>query len=80
MQGWGDLKMSRLRHQILSEVLAFAETTGLSDSRIGLAAVNDAHLVRRLRLGYGTQLCTLERLETWMSAEMERRTEAVEAA
>ena len=68
--------MSHIRSQVLASIAAFAAETGMSDSRIGVSAVNDAHLVRRLRLGYGTQLSTLERLEEWMSAETARRAPA----
>ena len=60
--------MSRIRQQILSEIAAFAAKTGMSESRIGIEAVNDGYLVRRLRLGFGTQPSTLERLEQWMAA------------
>lgn len=69
-----EASVSRIRQQILSEIATFADLTGMSDSRIGLEAVGDGHLVRRLRLGYGTQLGTLERLEAWMSAQVDQRT------
>lgn len=72
--------MSSIRRQVLEGIFAFSEQTGISKRRIGVEAVNDSHLVRRLRLGHGTQLSTLERLEAWMSAELERRAKMSEAA
>jgi len=68
-----EVAMSRIRQQILSEIALFREATGMSETRIGLDSVGDGHLVRRLRLGHGTQLSTIERLDAWMSSEMERR-------
>ena len=65
--------MSDIRRHVLDCISDFCERTGMSERRLGVEAVNDPHLVRRVRLGYGTQLSTLERVEAYMAAEMERR-------
>jgi hypothetical protein len=62
-----------IRDHILVRIDDFLEATGVSERRLGLDTVHDAHLVRRLRLGHGTQLSTLEKLEVYMAAELDRR-------
>ena len=72
--------MSTIRRQVLDGINSFRESTGISERQLGVEAVNDSHLVRRLPLGHGTQLSTLERVEAWMCAEMQRRSEMAEVA
>ena len=61
-----------IRARILERIAEFRAATGISERRLGLDTVNDAHLVRRLRIGHGTQLSTLEKLETFMREETVR--------
>jgi hypothetical protein len=62
-----------IRGHILQRINEFLDVTGISERRLGIETVHDSHLVRRLRLGHGTQLGTLERLEVFMRAELDRR-------
>lgn len=72
--------MSHIRRKILEQIDEFCTRTGISARRLGVESVGDSHLVRRLRLGHGTQLSTLERLEAWMAAEPEKRSHLFKAA
>ena len=72
--------MSTLRTRIIADIDAYLTETGMSDSRLGREALGDSHLVRHLRMGRGTQLDRLERLEEWMTAERSRRVRVPELA
>ncbi|HEY5828297.1 MAG TPA: phosphopantothenoylcysteine decarboxylase [Hyphomicrobiaceae bacterium] len=53
---------------LLAEIEAFLEETGLSPTKLGLAAVNDGHLVANLRKGTSVTLKTADRVRGYMAA------------
>lgn len=55
------------REQLLSEIEAFLERSGLSPSRFGFEALNDRGFMNRLRAGADVTLGTAERLRAFMS-------------
>jgi phosphopantothenoylcysteine decarboxylase/phosphopantothenate--cysteine ligase len=53
---------------LLAEIEAFLATGGLTPTKFGLAAVNDGHLVAKLRRGSSVTLKTADRVRAFMAA------------
>jgi phosphopantothenoylcysteine decarboxylase/phosphopantothenate--cysteine ligase len=53
---------------LLGEIEAFLAARGLTATKFGLAAVNDGHLVAKLRRGGGVTLKTADRVRAYMRA------------
>ena len=54
--------------KLLSEIEAFLVQHGMSRTRFGIATMNDAKILKRLRAGMTCTLKTAERLRSWMEA------------
>jgi phosphopantothenoylcysteine decarboxylase/phosphopantothenate--cysteine ligase len=52
---------------LLAEIEAYLARTGASATKLGLAAVNDGHLVANLRKGHSVTLKTADKVRTYMS-------------
>ena len=61
------LSMPGAARNLLAEIEAFLEQTGLSPTKFGLAAVNDGHLVANLRKGTSVTLKTADRVRAYMA-------------
>jgi phosphopantothenoylcysteine decarboxylase/phosphopantothenate--cysteine ligase len=53
---------------LLAEIEAYLRETGVSATKFGLAAVNDGHLVAKLRRGTSVTLKTADRVRSYMAA------------
>lgn len=60
---------------LIEEVDAFLQRTGMTQTAFGLRVLNDASFVRRLRQGLDVRLSTVERLRSFMR-EYEREERA----
>jgi hypothetical protein len=61
---------------LLSEIDAFLQRTGMTQTQFGQEAMNNGSFVRQLRNGYGVTLRTLDKVRAFMSewdAEQKRR-------
>jgi hypothetical protein len=56
------------REALLSDIDAFLARHGMPDSRFGRDAVNDSHLLRRMRAGGDVTLGTADRLRAFMAS------------
>jgi hypothetical protein len=56
------------RETLLRDIDAFLRQQRMAETRFGLAAVNDGHLIRRLRAGGNLTLRTVERVRAFMHA------------
>jgi predicted Ser/Thr protein kinase len=61
--------MSSSQKSLLEEIEAFLELSTLSPTAFGEKAMNDRHLVRRLRDGGSVTLKTADKLRTFMEAQ-----------
>jgi hypothetical protein len=52
--------------QLLSEILTFCQSTGMSETTFGVEAVRDGHLVRRLREGKSITTRRLDQCRDFM--------------
>ena len=52
---------------LLEELTEFAERFGISDTRLGLDATGDCHLVHRIRRGSTPRRSTILRLRRYMA-------------
>ncbi len=52
--------------QLLTEILAFCQVTGMSETTFGVEAVRDGHLVRRLREGKSITTRRLDQCREFM--------------
>ena len=59
--------MTNSAMQLLSEIEAFLKRTGMPATNFGLEAVNDGHLVKRLRAGKGLTLSRVDRIREFMA-------------
>src|SRR5262245_3078906 len=64
--------MGGKRTELLSEIEAFLAETGMAATKLGLSAVNDSHLVKRLRQGSSVTLKTADRLRAYLAQERAR--------
>lgn len=64
-------KFTPYRDALLGEIEAFCATREMSVTTFGLRAVNDPNIVPQLRGGRDVRLSTVERLQTFMRAEIE---------
>lgn len=53
--------------RLLEDIEAFLQRHRMSATAFGLAAINDGHLVRRLRKGRGVNSRTLDRVKLYMA-------------
>lgn len=53
--------------QLLRDIEAFLETSGMTATALGLAAVNDGHLVRDLREGVDIRASKIDRVRKFMA-------------
>jgi phosphopantothenoylcysteine decarboxylase/phosphopantothenate--cysteine ligase len=58
---------------LLDEIEAFLARTGATPTKLGLAAVNDGHLVANLRNGHSITLKTADKVRAYMSRHGSRR-------
>jgi phosphopantothenoylcysteine decarboxylase/phosphopantothenate--cysteine ligase len=59
--------MSQAARTLLAEIEAFLAGTGASATKLGLAAVNDGHLVAKLRKGHSVTLKTADKVRAYMA-------------
>ena len=59
---------------LLAEIEAFLARTGATPTKLGLAAVNDGHLVANLRKGHSITLKTADKVRAYMSRHAGRDT------
>jgi phosphopantothenoylcysteine decarboxylase/phosphopantothenate--cysteine ligase len=59
--------MTKTARDLLAEIEAFLAAGGLTATKFGLAAVNDGHLVAKLRKGSGVTLKTADRVRAFMA-------------
>jgi hypothetical protein len=52
--------------KLLAEIRAYCARTGLPDTRFGVEALNDGHLLRRLRAGRELRRDTIARIHKFM--------------
>jgi len=52
--------------KLLAEIRAYCIRTGLHDTRFGIEALNDGHLLRRLRAGRELRRETVGRVRAYM--------------
>src|SRR5262245_64877267 len=53
---------------LLAEIEAFLASTGATPTKLGLAAVNDGHLVANLRKGHSVTLKTADKVRAYMAS------------
>lgn len=51
---------------LLEEIDAFICSTGIEPTRFGVNAINDGHLVKRLRAGRQPRLATIDKVRAYM--------------
>lgn len=61
--------MVERKSELLSEIEAFLAETGMAPTKLGLTAVNDSHLVKRLRQGSSVTLKTADKVRAYMDQE-----------
>jgi phosphopantothenoylcysteine decarboxylase/phosphopantothenate--cysteine ligase len=66
--------MSEAAKTLLAEIERFLEATGASPTKLGLAAVNDGHLVANLRKGHSITLKTADKVRAYMARHEPRPT------
>lgn len=62
----------RIREQILQNVHAFLEASGMSQRQFGVEAVGDNKFVARLESGAGITLTTIEKVESYIEKHQRR--------
>lgn len=65
--------------EILKLIAEFCARHGMSDTKFGIASVNDGHFVRKLKMGRSVGLARFERVYNFME-QTDRRQAANEAA
>jgi phosphopantothenoylcysteine decarboxylase/phosphopantothenate--cysteine ligase len=65
--------MRQKKPELLSEIEAFLAETGMSATKLGLTAINDSHLVKRLRKGTSVTLKTADRVRSYMAQQRGRQ-------
>jgi hypothetical protein len=58
--------------KLLLEIAAFRSRTGMDQTRFGVAAVNDGHLIPRLWSGRQPRLTTIDRVRAFMKKNGKR--------
>ncbi len=61
--------MPSAARDLLTEIEAFLAATGVTPTKLGLAAVNDGHLVANLRKGTSITLKTADRVRSYMASQ-----------
>ena len=61
--------MSATARELLGEIEAFLAQFGVTPSKFGVAAVNDGHLVAKLRKGNSVTLKTADRVRAYMASQ-----------
>lgn len=61
--------MVERKSELLSEIEVFLAETGMAPTKLGLTAVNDSHLVKRLRRGSSVTLKTADKVRAYMDQE-----------
>ena len=61
-------RMSATARELLGEIEGFLAQFGLTPSKFGVAAVNDGHLVAKLRRGNSITLKTADRVRAYMAS------------
>ena len=64
------------RSQFVDEVERFLRERGMAATRLGRHAINDPHLVRRLRGGADVTLSTADKVRAFMQANAQPQQEA----
>ena len=59
--------MADKKSELMSEIEAFLADTGMAATKLGLTAVNDSHLVKRLRQGHSVTLKTADKVRDYMA-------------
>lgn len=65
--------MMRSTDKLLADIEQFIEHNSMSATAFGLAALNDGHLVRKLRAGGSVTLDTADRIRAFMEGKSVRR-------
>ena len=61
--------MSSAGKGLLAEIEAFLAGTGVTATKLGVAAVNDGHLVANLRKGMSVTLRTADKVRAYMASQ-----------
>lgn len=61
------------RAHILARIEAFRAATGMSERQLGVQAAHNPGYVARIRRGMGASLTVIERVETYMRADLAAR-------
>lgn len=57
----------------LEQISEFCARHGMSDTKFGIASVNDGHFVRKLRMGRSVGLARFERVRNFMRQADQRQ-------
>ena len=68
-------KLTNTAQQLLGEIDAFLENSGMAATAFGLAAVNDGHLVRDLRDGKAIGFRRIDKVREFIASHKKRRRE-----
>jgi predicted transcriptional regulator len=72
--------MSNIADDFLAEIERFLEATGMPPTNLGLASVNDGHLVRKLRAGLvDPRASTIDKVRKYMLDHLAARNVAARA-
>jgi phosphopantothenoylcysteine decarboxylase/phosphopantothenate--cysteine ligase len=66
-------RMTGIAQTLLAEIEAFLAETGMTATKFGLAAVNDGHLVAKLRKGNSVTLRTADKVRNYIAQERDQQ-------
>ena len=69
--------MADKKSELMTEIEAFLAETGMAATKLGLTAVHDSHLVKRLRQGHSVTLKTADKVRGYMAEVRARRSPGV---